>query len=140
MKRLHGFTLVELMIVVAIIGILASIGIPAYRDYVIRSQLAEAYSMLGAQRVKMEQFYQDNRTYTGACDPGTVATPATGDHFTITGCGINDQTYTIVATGQDALSDFVFTIDQNNVRTTQSAPSGWTTNNTCWIRSRSGHC
>ena len=55
-----GFTLIELMIVVAIIGILASIAIPQYSDYVKRGKAAEATSNLATLRIKMEQCFQDN--------------------------------------------------------------------------------
>ncbi|HAF00275.1 MAG TPA: pilus assembly protein PilE, partial [Methylophilaceae bacterium] len=61
-----GFTLLELMIVVAIVGILASIAIPAYQDYVKKGKAAEAPGALADLRVKMEQCFQDNRDYT-AC-------------------------------------------------------------------------
>mgnify|MGYP003527119509 CR=1 FL=1 len=59
------------MVTIVIISILAAIAIPSYRDYVVRGALPEAFSTLSAHRVKMEQFFQDNRTYAGAC---TVAT------------------------------------------------------------------
>jgi type IV pilus assembly protein PilE len=141
MKAQQGMTLIELMVVVGIIAILAGIGIPSYRDYVTRGKLAEAYATLSAQRVKMEQFYQDMRTYNGACVAGTVAPAPTGRYFTYA-CNINDQTYTITATGVMAqgTDGFAFTVDQNNARATTAVPAGWTASAACWIRNKAGHC
>ena len=68
----RGFTLIELMIVMAIIAILGAVAIPAYRDYVVRSRLSGAASGLSEARVRMEQFYADSRTYAaggGGCGP-----------------------------------------------------------------------
>jgi type IV pilus assembly protein PilA len=59
MKKQHGFTLIELMIVVAIIGILAAIAIPAYQDYIARSQAAEGVELLGGAKVPMAEYYAD---------------------------------------------------------------------------------
>ncbi len=53
MRKVAGFTLIELMITVAIIGILAAVGLPAYNDYIIRGRVPEATSNLSAKRVKM---------------------------------------------------------------------------------------
>ena len=54
-----GFTLIELMIVVAIIGILASIAIPAYQDYTIRAQVVESFSITGELKLSIQDFYKD---------------------------------------------------------------------------------
>ena len=61
--RSQGFTLLELMIVVAIVAILTTIAYPNYRDYVIRGQLVDATQGLSAVRANMERYFQDNRTY-----------------------------------------------------------------------------
>src|SRR5450631_654421 len=63
----RGFTLIEVMVVVAIIAILAAIALPNYTDYVTRGRIVEATAGLGDARNKMEQYYQDNRTYPTAC-------------------------------------------------------------------------
>jgi type IV pilus assembly protein PilE len=139
---MKGFTLVELVIAVAIVSILAAVALPAYQDYIRRGKLAEAYTNLASQRVKMEQFYQDTRTYNNACQPNTVAPkPADTVNFRYT-CAIADQTYTVTATGLATgnLNGFVFTVDQNNNRATTGVPAGWTSSANCWIRHKDGSC
>ena len=59
MKKQQGFTLIELMIVVAIIGILAAIAIPAYQDYTIRAQVSEGLSLAAGSKVAVTEYYQD---------------------------------------------------------------------------------
>jgi len=142
MKRFNGFSLIELLIVVAIMGILSAIALPQYRDYVTRGKLAEAYATLGSQRVKMEQFYQDLRTYVGACTANTVAPNPTGTYFTYACSNLTTNTYTITATGIPAqgTGNFVFTINEQNARATTGVPANWTANAGCWIRTKSGGC
>ncbi len=154
MHRSSGFSLIELLVVVAIIGILAAVAIPSYNDYVLRSKLTEAYTNLSALRVNMEQYYQDNRRYSTTTGGGTCGiaggnTPVVqnGKYFTYTcASGGNnaqgDQTYVITATGTPASQNIDFTIDNANNRTTvDTGTSGWTlpTGN-CWVTRKDGSC
>jgi len=141
-KYAKGFTLIELMVVVVIIAILAAFALPAYQDYVTRGKIAEATSNLGNLRVKMEQFFQDNRQYVGGpCNP-----PASESKYFTYACNpaATATTYTIEATGVAAqgMGGFVYTVDQNNVKTTViAAPSTWTAGTTaCWVTKKSGQC
>ena len=62
-QREQGFTLIELMIVVAIIGILAALAIPAYQDYTIRAQVSEGLSLAGGAKASMSEYYQDKGSW-----------------------------------------------------------------------------
>ena len=142
MKRGLGFTLVELLVVVAIIGILAAIAVPQYSDYVTRSKIAEATATLSEHRVRMEQYFQDNRRYDGACTNGTVAPLPTGRYFTYVCSNLSATTYTVTATGVPAegMNGFVYTINQANARATTGVPTGWATNTNCWVTKKGGVC
>ncbi len=63
MKKQQGFTLIELMIVVAIIGILAAIAIPAYQDYTIRAQVSEGLNLAGGAKAAVSEFTMDRGTF-----------------------------------------------------------------------------
>jgi type IV pilus assembly protein PilE len=136
-NKSQGFTLIELMIVVAIIGILTSIAFPAYTRYVQRSKVAEATSALSEWRNRAERYYQDNRNYTGMCS----ATAPTDMKYFATGCVSDAQTYTLTATGQAAqgMSGFAFTINQNNVKATTAYPNSSVPAN-CWLTRHGGTC
>lgn len=141
--RSSGFTLIEVMITVAIVAILAGIAVPAYSEYMRRGQLPEAFGALADYRVKMEQYYQDNRYY-GAAACADVNPPAWNvfpaqRYFTF-GCVLSGATanggrqdYTITATGADGRAvGHVFTVDSNNVRRTTEF-KGAASTKACWL-------
>lgn len=68
-----GFTLIELMIVVAIIGILSAIALPSYRQYVIKANRQDAEAILMENTQFMERYFTTNNTYIGATLPNTVS-------------------------------------------------------------------
>jgi type IV pilus assembly protein PilA len=79
MKRLQkGFTLIELMIVVAIIGILAAIAIPAYQDYTARAQMSEAVELLAGGKTPLAEWYADKGTWPA--DPASVMNTLSGKY------------------------------------------------------------
>lgn len=144
-NQARGFTLVEVMIVVAIIAILAAIAVPQYSDYVLRSKVSEAVSNLGQHRVRLEQFFQDNRTYTGGAAPwacgSTAPTASDTKYFTLT-CTSTATTYTITATGIAAqgTGGFTYTLDETNARsTTIASPAPWAAGTqACWVLTSNG--
>jgi type IV pilus assembly protein PilE len=141
MKKPGGFTLIELMIVVAIVAILAAIALPSYNQYIVRGKLTEAYSNLLAIRVQSEQWFQDNRTYAGM-----PCSTTNGKYFTYGCSNLSATTYTVTATGIAAtdVDGLAFTINQSNARATVvTAPAttkGWSGNGTCWIVRKNGSC
>lgn len=136
MKRSNqsGFSLIEVMIVVAIMGILASIAMPAYQDYIRSGNAAEAPANLANCRVQAEQFFQDNFTYVGF-----VCAPSDARFFDYSIDNQSATTYTLRATGRAGqnMGNFSFSVNQDNAKT--STFDG-TTGATCWLTSPSGTC
>ena len=132
----RGFTLIELMIVVATLGLLTTIAVPSYLDYLRRGRLTEAFYTLSSYSLALEQYYQDNRTYVGGC----TVKPPTSSNFTYA-CTLGATTYTLAATGvTSSVNGFVFTLDQTGSRATTGVPKGWTANAACWIDRKSDQC
>jgi type IV pilus assembly protein PilE len=137
-RQAGGFTLIELMIVVAVIAILSSIGIPAYSDYVTRGKLVDATAKLADMRIQMEQYYQDNRNYGSTATSCGLAMPAS-KYFAIScnwGAGATDQSYLISATGTINTMNFTYTIDQSNAKTSTT----WGNGASCWIMRKGDSC
>lgn len=143
--RQTGFTLIEVMITVAIIAILAAVALPAYNDYIRRSSVTEAFGFLSDYRVKMEQYFQDNRNYGttagGACANGGVApswntfAPPNRKYFDFS-CAVGAATsaYTVTATGKagSAAAGHVYTINESNTQATSQFKGAAVTKN-CWL-------
>jgi prepilin-type N-terminal cleavage/methylation domain-containing protein len=131
----RGFTLIEIMITVVIIGVLAAIAIPSYQDYVRRGYVVDGTNGLATVRADMERYFQDNRTYENMsstvlapCDAGVSAGKRTFGNFVVT-CAApgapTGTTYTLRATGSGPANGAIYTITESNVRATLEMPDAW---------------
>lgn len=134
-KRHEGFTLIELMIVVVIVGILAAIAYPSYVNFIMKSRRSDALATLAQDQITLERCYAQNFSYNKAC--GSLPTfPQTSPqgYYTITLTNLGTASYTLTATAKGSQTEDVdcasFTVDQANVKTALDA-SG-TAQSTCW--------
>jgi type IV pilus assembly protein PilE len=140
--RSRGFTLIELMITLAMIAVLAAIALPSYRDYVRRGQVPEAFTYLSDYRIKLEQYFQDNKNYGtangGACANGANApnwstfAPGSAKYFSFS-CVTSATGYTLTATGMGGMAvGHVYSVDEANAQTT-SQFKGQAVTKGCWL-------
>ena len=142
-RKPRGFTLIELMVAVAIVGILAAIAYPAYAAYVRRGKVVEALAELATVRVRLEQYYQDNRNYGSSASACGVSMPAQPS-FTFScswGPGATSQSFVVTATGLAAagMAGFVYTVDDTNTQRT-TLFEGDAVSAACWMKKRSDSC
>ncbi|MCK6406428.1 MAG: type IV pilin protein [Rhodocyclaceae bacterium] len=116
--------------------------------------MARAIAALSDMRVKLEQYFQDNRTYVGACAAGTVAPlPPAADNpdFTISCPTLTATAFVVQADGDGAtasgkMSGFLYNVNQSNQKSTTTssavgkASRGWTGNTSCWVVAKGGGC
>ncbi|CAN7477051.1 type IV pilin protein [Rhizobacter sp. LjRoot28] len=153
-RAARGFTLIEVMIVVGIIAILAAVAIPSYGEYTRRGRLPEAFSQMSDYRIKMEQFFQDNRNYGNAkCGIPAAGDPPKWSDFSIEGskesnkfeyeCELLDDGagFRITASGKkrSPTDGHVYTIDDDNNRTTTKF-KGQTVAKDCWLTRDESTC
>ncbi len=144
-NRVAGFTLIEVMITVAIVGILAAVAMPSYSAYITRGHLAEAASGLAAVRAEMERHFQDNRSYdtvggfTAPC--AAAAAKRTFGNFVVSCAATPTATaFSLQAIGSGPVSGFTFTIDQADNRATTAAITGWNTCANKWLMKKGETC
>lgn len=118
-----GFTLIELMIVIAIIGILAAIALPAYQDYTNRAKAAEVVLAASGARTCVSELNQTASTFTATtfdpCDSTAVSQY-------VTGVDVNGATGAVVASGSISGTAFTVTLTPKSSAASNTPISGWT--------------
>jgi len=155
-RRAGGFTLIELMIAMAILAILSAIAYPNYRNYVLRGQVVSATNGLSAVSANMERYFQDNRQYNSVnpgqppaspCDPALYPTALGIPYgtFNIT-CVLNTPTnpgFILTAKGTGQTLGFTYTLDQTGAQATSvasPAPAAWIITCTSTWEIKAGTC
>lgn len=128
-QRIRGFTLIEIMITVAILAIVASVALPSYSAYVQRSRVPAALDALTVISAKMEMVFQDRND--GTYGPGPTCNIALGEaqDFSLS-CTPVGATFTATATGTGRMVGYSYNINQAGARATTNHPKG--NNLSCW--------
>jgi type IV pilus assembly protein PilE len=132
-----GFSLIELMVTVAIVSILAALALPTYTDYITRGRIPEATSRLSVLQVQMEQYFQDRHSYLGA---PACNLDSSSNYFDFSCESASSESFVLQATGKGSMTGFTYTVDQAGNKATRSVAAGWAINNNCWVSKKGGQC
>ncbi|WP_084282490.1 type IV pilin protein [Deefgea rivuli] len=119
MKKNLGFSLIEMMITVAIIGILASIALPSYQQYIIKTRRTDVQQTITSQAQAFERYFTSNGRYTSTGTTCAVAN-SSNTYYTITSDCSTANTFTVTATpitGKSQANDGTITLTNTGART-----------------------
>jgi type IV pilus assembly protein PilE len=133
--RQCGFTLIELMIALAVVAVLTAVALPSYNSYMARGRITDAVTGLSDYRVRMEQYFQDNRNYGTASTACPVPAPSSS-HFTFTcivGSTVPTSTYTATASSAFGTPGaYTYVVNQQNGKSTTTF-KGASVTKACWL-------
>jgi len=132
----HGFTLIELMITVAIVGILTAVAYPAYRNYVLRAQIMNGINGMSAMNANLQRYYQDTQQYSSVSNAGapqspcSTTQPATPNYgtFYVYCPSLTAGTFLMLGVGSGKTAGFTYFLNnfnQKNSGVGAPAPSAW---------------
>ncbi|MCK6374047.1 MAG: prepilin-type N-terminal cleavage/methylation domain-containing protein [Zoogloea sp.] len=136
MKKQHGVTLIELMIVVVVAGILAMIAVPSYTSHITQSKIAEGTGALAEGKVRMEQTFNSMRSYY----TDGASCPDLSGLFKDTSFGISvectDTTFTLTAKGTSGknMDGYTYTINQSGEKTSRTPAVSAA--QPCWLKTK----